>query len=56
MPDLVGGHGRRAFQSLAAGAGGGQALVGAFRDEFADELGRRGDDSEDHTRDSRRAL
>jgi hypothetical protein len=31
VPDLLGGHGRRASQALAAGAGGGQALAGAFQ-------------------------
>ena len=34
-------------EALAAGAGGVQALAGAFDDQFADELGERGEDVED---------
>jgi hypothetical protein len=43
MPDLLGGHRWRPPEAYASGLGGGQALVGAFDDEFADELGEGGE-------------
>ena len=46
MPDLLGGHRGRSAEALAAGAGGGQALVSALDDELADELRERGQDVE----------
>jgi hypothetical protein len=51
VADLLGRHRRRPAETLAAGAGagGGQALVGALDDELADELGQRGEDVEDQT-------
>jgi monoamine oxidase len=36
---LLSGHRRGPSEALAAGAGGVQALAGAFHDELADELG-----------------
>jgi len=47
LADLLGGHRRWPPQALAAGAGGVQALAGAFRDELADELGQGREDVED---------
>jgi hypothetical protein len=41
--DLLGRHGRRASESLAARPGGVQALMGALHDEFPDEFGQRGE-------------
>ncbi|MFQ6397566.1 transposase family protein [Nocardia sp. KC 131] len=43
LADLLGGHGRWPAEALPAGACGGQPLVGALHDEFADELGERGE-------------
>ncbi|MFI7188814.1 hypothetical protein ACIBQ0_03695 [Nocardia nova] len=47
--DLFGFHGRRPPEASAAGPGGGQALVGAIDNQFADELGERGEDMENKT-------
>ena len=47
LADLLVGHRRGAAEALPSGAGGVQALVGAFDNEFPDELGERGEDVED---------
>ncbi|GHD83310.1 hypothetical protein GCM10010336_74630 [Streptomyces goshikiensis] len=47
MADLFLGHGRRAAEAGATGAGCVQALAGALDDKFADELRERGEDVED---------
>jgi hypothetical protein len=49
VADLLGGHGRGPAETRAAGAGGVQALAGAFDDQLADELGQRGEDVENQS-------